>query len=274
MLNFIHIANIVLPVCYLLSVVLYFSYFKRDTELLKKTKRTLLFATIALHLLYLAARTVEFQHLPITNKFEIFTLLAFSIAVSYFTLELLSDVRGTGVFILLISLVFQVMSTIFIEDLVSVPEVLKNRLLGMHVISALLGYSGFTMSAVYGLLFFILYKELKLNKFGLIFNRLPSLETLEKLSYYSVIIGFVLLTFAMAIGIIWLPEAFPNFSYSDPKLVSTTLVWIIFGVGIMAKSVGNWYGKKVIKFYLIGYVVAMLSMLFANVFAKSFHVFY
>ncbi len=233
-----------------------------------------MFTTIVVHILYLIARTTEFSHLPITNKHEIFTLLAFAIAASYFVLELASDVRGTGVFILVISLVFQVVSSLFIKDLAAVPEILKNRSLGTHVISALLGYSGFTMSAVYGVLYFILYKELKLNKFGLIFNRLPSLETLETLSYYSVIIGFALLSVAMAIGIIWLPEAFPNFKYSDPKLVTTTVVWIIFGVGILAKSVGNWYGRKVIKFYLIGYAIAMLSMLFANVFAKSFHAFY
>ena len=274
MLDIIHILNQILPALYLTTVLTYFFDFRKKSDLLNNVKRILLFAALGTHLAYLIFRSVEFNHLPITNKNEIFTLLAFAIAFSYFILELLSNVRGTGLFIISMSLIFQVFSTIFIQDLTSVPEVLRNRMLGTHVISALLGYSGFAVSAVYGILYILLYKELKLNKFGLIFNRLPSLETLEKLSYYSVVIGFVLLSIAMGIGIIWLPEAFPNFSYSDPKLLSTTLVWMIFGVGIMAKSVGNWYGKKVIKFYLIGFIIAMLSMLFANVLVKSFHVFY
>ncbi len=274
MLGLIHTLNIFLLFAYLITTFAYLSDFIKRTDLLNNAKRVFLFITIGIHLFYLLARTIEFDHLPIINKFEIFTLLAFAIAFSYFILELLSDVRGTGVFILIISLIFQTFSTIFIEDLVIVPEVLKNRLLGLHVISALLGYSAFAMSAVYGLLFIMLYKQLKLNRFGLIFSRLPSLESLEKLSYYSVIIGFVLLTFAMAIGVIWLPEAFPNASLLDPKLVSTSIVWLIFGVGILAKAVGNWYGKRVIMFYLTGFVVAMLSMLFTNMMAKSFHVFY
>jgi ABC-type uncharacterized transport system permease subunit len=274
MLNTIHTLNIVLLIAYLATSVAYLFDFIKRTNLLNNSKRIFLFITIAIHLLYLLARTIEFDHFPITNKFEIFTVLAFAVGFSYFVLELLSDVRGTGVFIIAFSLVFQFFSTVFIEDVIIVPEVLKNRLLGLHVISALLGYSGFAISAVYGVLFIVQYKQLKTNKFGLFFSRLPSLESLEKLSYYSVIIGFVLLTFAIAIGIIWLPEAFPNASLLDPKLISTTFVWLIFGTGILAKAVGNWYGRKVIKFYLLGFLVAMLSMIFANVFANSFHVFY
>jgi hypothetical protein len=36
----------------------------------------------------------------------------------------------------------------------------------------------------------LLYKEIKENKYGLIFQRLPNLEILEKLSFYSAVIGF------------------------------------------------------------------------------------
>lgn len=274
MLNTIHILNLLLPVLYIITVSAYYVDFIRKTVTFQNTKRYSLIVTVALHIVYLVFRTIEFDHLPMTNKFEVFSLLALSIALCYLILEIWSDVRGTGVFILSIPVIFQFFSSVFIQDQVNVPAVLNNKLLGMHVVSALLGYSGFAVSAAYGVLYFMLYKELKLNKFGLVFNRLPSLEHLEKLSYYSVICGFIFLTIAMIIGVVWLPQAFPNFSYLDPKLISTTIFWIIFGVGIMAKAVGNWYGKKVIKFYLIGFVIAMLSMIFANVLLKSFHVFY
>lgn len=274
MLGAIHTLNILLPILYAVTFYAYYRDFTKQSAALHSSKRIFLFVTLIINTFYLLARTTEFNHPPITTKFEIFAVLGFSIAFSYFILELLSDIRGTGVFIIGIALVFQVISSIFIEDLTEVQEILRNRLLGLHVISALLGYSGFTMSAVYGLLFTILYKEIKLNKFGLIFNRLPSLETLEKLSFYSVVIGFVLLTFAISIGVVWLPDAFPDFSYLDPKLVSTLLIWIIFGIGIMVKVVGNWYGKKVIKFFLTGYLITLLSMFFSNVLIKSFHAFY
>jgi ABC-type uncharacterized transport system permease subunit len=237
-------------------------------------KRLFIFITLFTHLVYLLLRTIAFDHPPITNVFEIFTVLAFSITFSYFVLELVTDIRGTGPFIIIISFVFQLISSLFIADQVDVREVLKNNLLGIHVINALLGYSGFTISAVYGFLYLILYKDLKHNRFGLIFNRLPNLEVLERLSFYSAVIGFILLTVSMIIGIIWLPKAFPGFSYLDPKLIGSGLVWILYFGGIVSKTIIKWRGKKLILLSITGFLIAIFSTIITNFLAKSFHSFY
>ena len=270
----ISILNTILPLLYFTAFAVYVYDFFNEKKSVSNSKRIVLFITLIFHVYYLISRTVEFDHPPITSKFEIFSIIAASIAFSYFILELLTDIRGTGAFIIFFSLVFQTISSLFIQHNYVVPEVLRNRLLGIHVINALLGYSGITVSAVYGLLFMLLYKNLKANKFGLVFNRLPSLEILEKLSFYSAVIGFVLLSIAMIIGIIWLPKAFPDFSYFDPKLIGTIFVWIIYGIGIASKLFGNLYGKKVILFSLIGFVVAISSLIVTNTLAKTFHSFY
>lgn len=274
MINTIHSINIILPILYISTFSIYiYDFFKEDSKVYN-TKRVFLFVTLFVHVLYLIFRTIEFNHSPITNKFEIFTVLAFSLGFAYFLLELLTDIRGTGAFIIFFSLVFQIISTIFIQDLVEVKEVLRNRLLGVHVMSAILGYSGFTIAAVHGVLFFLLYKDIKLNNYGLVFKRLPSLEILEKLNFYSVVIGFILLTISMLIGLLWLPSAFPDFSYYDPKLISVGIVWLVFFVGILSKLIAKLYGKKVIIFSLIGFVVAILSLVMSNLFADTFHSFY
>lgn len=274
MLKLIHLINIVLPLFYILTFIVYYLDFVKESLKDSKLKRLPLYFTVFLHLFYLILRFYEFGHAPITSKYEIFSVLAFAVGFSFFILKLFTNVHRTGVFIISISMLFQLLSSIFIIDNYEVREILKNNLLGLHVISAMIGYAGFTVSSVYGVLFVILYKEIKLNKFGIIFNRLPSLELLEKLSFYSVVIGFILLSFAMTVGIIWLPSAFTDFTYLDPKLISTSIVWLIFGTGILGKFAGNWYGKKVIKFFLIGYVLTILSMFLANVIFPSFHSFY
>lgn len=274
MIEAVHSINFVLPILYLATFSIYLYDFVKDDSEVYNAKRVFLFITLFIHVLYLLLRTVEFNHPPITNKFEIFTVLAFSLAFAYFLLELLTDIRGTGAFIILFSLIFQLISSIFITDLFEVKEVLRNKLLGVHVMSALLGYSGFTIAAVHGVLFFMLYKDLKLNKFGLIFKRLPSLEILEKLNFYSVLIGFILLTISMMIGFIWLPSAFPDISYVDPKLISVSIVWLVFFIGILSKLIAKLYGKKVIIFSLIGFVIAIVLEIISNVFAESFHSFY
>ena len=274
MISAIHFMNILLPILYLGTFSVYFYDFMKEEKKFINVKRLFIFITLLAHLTYLLLRTNEFDHPPITNVFEIFIVLAFSITFSYFLLELITDIRGTGPFIIIISFVFQAISTLFITDQVEVKEVLKNNLLGAHVMSALLGYSGFTISAVYGFLYLTLYKYIKRNKFGLIFNRLPSLDILEKLSFYSAVIGFILLTIAIIIGVIWLPTAFPEFSFLDPKLIGTSVVWILYGTGIFTKLFTKWKGKKLILLSITGFLIAIVSTIFTNFLAKSFHSFY
>lgn len=266
--------NILLPFLYIATFAIYAVDFWKGGKRFTNSKRLFLFLTLLIHFFYLLLRTIHFNHPPITNVFEIFTVLAFSVSFSYFILELVTDIRGTGLFIIIISIFFQIISSFFIQDLESVKEVLRSNLLGSHVFSALLGYSAITISAVYGFLYLILYKDIKLNKFGLIFNRLPNLEVLEKLSFYSAVIGFILLTIAIVIGIIWLPKAFPKFSYADPKLIGTSMVWILYGIGISSKIFGKWRGKKVVILSIIGFVIAILSTTLTNFLSLSFHSFY
>ena len=274
MIPALHVLNVILPILYLATFGIYFYDFMKGEKKFINTKRLFLFITLIVHVVYIIQRTIAFDHPPITNVFEIFTVLALAICFSYFLLELVTDIRGTGPFIIIISFIFQFISSLLIQDLVIVKEVLRNNLLGAHVLSALLGYSGFTISAVYGFLYLTLYKDIKLNKFGLIFNRLPNLEVLEKLSFYSAVIGFITLTISIIIGIIWLPIAFPDFSFFDPKLISTALVWILYGIGISSKVFGKWRGRKLVRLSISGFVVAILSIIMSNFIAQSFHSFY
>jgi ABC-type transport system involved in cytochrome c biogenesis permease subunit len=274
MISTLHICNLILPLFYWATVGIYLYDFFNDSSFSSNSKRVLLFHTLLFHVFYLILRTIAFDHPPITNVFEIFTVLAFAVSFAYFILELETDIRGTGLFIIIISVIFQTISSIFIQDETVVKEVLRSNLLGSHVLSALLGYSGITISAVYGFLYLILYKEIKLNKFGLIFERMPSLEKLEQLSFYAAIIGFILLSVAIIIGIIWLPRAFKDYSYLDPKLIGTALVWLLYGIGLASKILGGWHGKRVVIFSIIGFLLAIASTLVTNFLAKSFHSFY
>ena len=271
---FIDSLNIIIPILYVITFVIYAYDFAKGNDKYANSKRLFLFITLLVHICYLLLRTIKFDHPPITNVFEIFTIIAFAISFSYFILELLTDIRGTGPFIIIFSILFQIISTVKIPDDFFVREVLKNNLLGFHVFGALIGYSAITISAVYGFLYLMLYKEIKTNRFGLIYERMPSLEVLERLSFYSSIIGFTMLSIAIVIGVIWLPQAFPKFSYGDPKLIGTALVWILYGVGITSKVLGKWQGKKVVTLSIVGFLIAILSTMVTNFISQSFHSFY
>ena len=146
--------------------------------------------------------------------------------------------------------------------------------LGFHVSAALLGYTGISLAAVYGLLYLMQYHEIKSSRFGVVYSRLPDLETLETMSHRAEIFGFVTLSVAMMIGLFWLPRVFREFSYFDPKLVGTFAVWVLYAIGLMAKRTLGWQGRKTMILSLVGFAFVFLSMTVTNIYLSSFHTFH
>lgn len=270
----IDILVVLMPLMYAALVVLYGITFFGASPAADKLKTPLLWGSIAAHLLYIGLRTAAFDHPPITTVFEIMTLLALCIALAYAYIETKTRATNTGFFILSLALIFQVVSSLYIRDLYDVPEILHSRLLGFHVASALLGYTAISLSAVYGLLYLMLYHDIKASRFGVIYMRLPNLEMLEKMSRKAEVFGFLMLTVAIVIGLLWLPQAFETFSYLDPKLVGTMIIWLIYGVALTAKRMLGWQGRKTMILSLIGFAFVFLSMTVINMYMSGFHSFY
>jgi len=266
--------ELLLPALYFWTVWAYgrsfFSGIKRADEI----KGPLLFSTLLTHTIYIGLRALAYDHPPITSVFEIFSLIAFTVTLSYAYIEFRTKNRTTGYFILVLPFFFQTISSIFIRETTSIPPMLHSTLLGIHVSSALLGMAAITLSAVYGMLYLMLYHDLKSSQFGVIYKRLPNLEVLERMSFNSTKFGFVLLTIAIGIGMVWLPRAVPNFSYTDPKLFGTMAVWLIYGAGFGARTLAGWQGRRIIVFSLIGFVLSIFSMTIINILFTGFHKFY
>ncbi len=265
---------VVMPVLYTVLVGIYAASFFGNVPSIERFKTPLLILTVVCHVLYIGVRTVAFDHLPITTVFEIMTMLAACIAIAYMYIEVRTKASNTGFFILLLAFVFQTVSSVNIKDLTEIAPILRSRLLGFHVSTALLGYTAISLSAVYGFLYLMLYREIKSSRFGLIYNRLPNLEMLEKMSSKAEVFGFAMLTVAISIGLIWLPRAFENFSYFDPKLIGTMAVWILYAISLAAKRRFGWQGRKMMIVSLIAFGFVFLSMTVINMYMSGFHSFY
>ena len=270
----INVFNCLLPVFYFALVWTYGKAFFADKLWAKRAKTPILIGTILLHILSLIVRTILFRHPPVTTIFEIFTVLACSITVTYYVIELRSKHKETGYFILNIAFFFQLASSIFIKGTPEVREILRSPLFGAHVSSALIGYAAITIAGAYGLMYLMLYHELKATQFGVIYKKLPTLETLERMTFTAVKLAFLLLSIAILFGFIWLHRAIDNPNYFDPKLVGTIIVWAMYGFLIIAKTRYGWNGRKVIILSIIGFVISIFSMTIINIFFSGFHKFY
>jgi len=149
---FADILCVAMPFLYAALVVIYGLTFFKGNQVLERMRFPLLLSTVILHLFYLTARGIMLDHPPITSVFEIMSLLAASIAVAYMYIEWRTRTSNTGAFILLLAFAFQTVSSLFIRDIIAIPAYLHSLVLGLHVSTALLGYTGISLSAVYGFL--------------------------------------------------------------------------------------------------------------------------
>ncbi|KXK54047.1 MAG: cytochrome c assembly protein [Chlorobi bacterium OLB5] len=272
----ISIINYLLAGIYVLSSLIYGKHFfsKSNSETTLRILSFILVFVIVLQFLYFLIRGIVYKHAPITTPFEIMTLLAFCITVTYFIIELKTGVTQTGFFIISIAAIFQIVSSIFIEELDKINPVLNSWLLGFHVAFALAGYSAIVISGIYGFLYLKMYNHIKSNKPSNFYKKLPSLFLLEKLAKTSILFGFAFLTFTIIIGIIWLPMAIEEFSYTDPKLITTFAVWIVYLLGYISIKIYRTESRTTMKLALLGLVFAVCSILIVNFLFESFHRFY
>ena len=214
------------------------------------------------------------QHFPIATVFEAFSVLAFSILVLYALIESRIGVHTTGLFIIMIAFAFQTVSSAFIEP----PQRFSARLwepqFMMHVSTAILGYSGMAVSAVYGLLYLMLFYDIKQHRFGLIYKQLPSLEVMESFTHRAAWLGFAFLSVAMTSGIILLKKEYGTYWSWDPKLMITFIAWIIYGICVSARQLWGWSPKRVAFTSLTGFAVILFSLVIVNLLLSSFHGFF
>jgi ABC-type transport system involved in cytochrome c biogenesis permease subunit len=262
-----------LPTFYALTWAVYALLFFRSDPFAERLAPRLLDLSAFLHAVDLTVRAIHYRHFPIATVFEAFSLLALSIAVVYIIIEWRTGVRTTGMFILGFVFIFQLVSSAFITLPTSFSELLWDPTFVMHVSTAVLGYSGMAISAIYGLLYLMLFYDIKKKRFGLIYKQLPSLEVMSGFTYRAAILGFAFLTVAMALGLMLLVKVHGTYWTWDPKVAATFVAWLIYSVGVGAGRLLGWSARRVALASLAGFLVILFSLVVINLFLTSFHEF-
>ena len=189
-------------------------------------------------------------------------------------IEIYSQSKETGYFILNIAFFFQLTSSIFVNNTPEIPEILHSPFFGVHVIFALLGYAAITIAGMYSFMYLILYHEMKAHRFGAIYKKLPTLESLERMTMTAIKLVVVLLGVAICSGIIWFHHVYQTVNYGDPKLIGTFIVWIMYGFLVIARKYFSIQGRKVMRLSIVGFFFSIFSMTIVNIFSSEFHRFY
>lgn len=272
MLAAIHLLNTLLPMLYAVAAMNYSIDFFRDDPFARRMTRPLLGAVLASHTTYLVLRIAAFGHVPLASLAEVLTCVALAVAVVYATLEWATRNQRTGMFVMIVPFGFQTLASAFISDEAKFPEILKSPLFGLHTSTAVLGYTAFAVSAIYGVLYLMLYHDLKASRFGLVYRRLPPLDVLARMSLRAATLGIVFLSVTILAGMLWATQRSTSFA-GDPKFITTLIVWTVYGAGLGLHYGLHWTGRRTIAVTLIGFTIMVVSLIAVRLWFTTFHVF-
>ena len=261
-----------LPVLYALAIAGYARAYAREDGVGGRLGPIALRAAVLVHIFYLSVRGVLEGHLPLASVYDFLSATGLSMAIVYLYVEAREGIRTTGVFVLPFVFLIQIVSSAYGNQATPEPVPLRPFWFELHTLTAVLGYSAFAVSAIYGVLFLMLYRDLKANRFSFFFRRMPPLEVLGQMNIRAAGGGLVLLTLAIALGVGWLQSSGAG-SFSDPKILLTLFVWCIFAFSVLAYHRLGWRGPRAIYMSLLGFTTLLLSRVAVDLFLHSFHSF-
>jgi cytochrome c-type biogenesis protein CcsB len=147
-----------------------------------------------------------------------------------------------------------------------VPALQANRILGLHVTTMMLAYSALSISFGAAVLNLI-----QAGPGGRRFARLPDTETLEEVGYWSVLVGFPLLTLGIALGAYWANSAWGKYWGWDPKETSALLTWFIYAGYLHARGLRGWEGKRAAWLLIVAYGAVMFTYFAVNFLISGLH---
>ncbi len=129
--------------------------------------------------------------------------------------------------------------------------------LQIHVIVSLLAYSFLTLASVQAVLLAIQDHHLHAHHPGGFVRSLPPLQTMETLLFEMIGIGFLLLTFSLATGFLFLEDMFAQ--HLAHKTILSVLGWLLFGALLIGRFRVGLRGRTVIIWTLSGFIILILA---------------
>lgn len=229
--------------------------------------RVCVYAALALLTVSVLARAAAVERPPLGNLWEYTVALAWGIVLFTAAFGLVFREAAIGAVTLPGAAVVMAVALLFFPSDVRplVPALQANRILGLHVATMVMAYSALSVSFGAAALY-LLRSALP----GLA-ARLPGAAVLDEVAYWSVLVGFPLLTLGIALGAYWADTAWGRYWGWDPKETSALLTWFVYAGYLHARGLRSWEGKRAAWLLVLGFGAVLFTYFGVNFLISGLH---
>lgn len=188
--------------------------------------RSNFFAIVAGFLLqtaFLWVRGNALGRCPLTNLFEVFIFMAWSVALIYMLVGPAYRLSLMGAFTAPLVLLIQTFALLAPIDRPHAPKMAVNPWLEFHASMSIVAYGAFALACVAGLMYLLQERQLKTHQLHSVFHHLPPLTDLYAAITRLLWLGFALYTAGLVSGF-FVDQPLPYV-----KMACAIAVWLFYG---------------------------------------------
>jgi cytochrome c-type biogenesis protein CcsB len=229
----------------------------------------------AAHLVGLVGRgmAADPNRVPWGNMYEFTVTGSFVVVLGYLLLRKRYGLSWMGPIVAAIEVVLLMVAVLWLYDPIApLSDALLSYWLVIHVMSAIIATGAFTLGGITSGLYLVKNRSLARgggSDHGYV-ARLPSLSTLDRVSYRIHAFGFPVWTFAVLIsGPIWAHQAWSSYWNWDPKEVCAFITWVLYAAYLHARSTAGWKGRNAAILALVGVASLWFNFIGINYFSTT-----
>lgn len=214
---------------------------------------------------YLANLTLEYDRLPLSTAFQSVLVVSWVlVAIDLYLVVRSPKSVAVGAFVLPM-----VLAMLAVAGLSKRPDDWstwgdRTAFWGsVHGLLLLGGVVSACVAVLAGVMYLVQANRLKHKRAPRFGFKLPSLEQSERLNQAAITLAFPLLTAGLLIGVALVAsvrtEAGPILRWSDPKVISTGVMWLVFAVLVHARYRSAMRGRKVMVLTMVAFAFLIFT---------------
>ena len=210
----------------------------------------------ALQSAFLYVRGHALGRCPITNLFEVFVFLAWSLALIYLVIGPAYRLSLMGAFTAPLVLLIQGFALLAPIDIRHPVRMAVDPWLEFHASMSMIAYGAFALACVAGVMYLVQERQLKTHQLHSIFYHLPPLTNLFSAMTRLLWVGFALYTAGLVSGF------FTGGPLPRLKMICAFAVWIFYGVILQGRHLRRLAPKRIAALCIVAFTAA-ISVLWA-----------
>ena len=223
-------------------------------------------------LIGVVTRGLSASRVPWGNMYEFSITGALAFTGAYLFALRKYDLRWLGVLVSISALLTlgTAVTLLYVPSAPLVPA-LKSTWLVIHVSTAIISAGVFLLANVIAAAYLYLDNMENKGQRKVWAQRLPSLDSLDQLSYRLVAFVFPLWTFSVIAGAIWAESAWGRYWGWDPKETWAFITWVAYAAYLHARVTVGWRGRRAAWLCLFAGSTFLFNYVYVNVWGSGKH---